>query len=372
MKLSDLTDVDFLVTDTAAVEEDVFQAYMDITGRTLAQGDPIRLFLLFIAEEIVRLRNNINDTGKMNLLKYATGNNLDQLGALLRVERLPASAAMTTIEITLSEEQASSVTVPRGTRVSAGGALYFALDDDVIIPAGETTATADATCTTAGTEGNGFMPGEISTIIDPVAFVATMVNTTTAAGGSDIESDDAFRERIFEAPEKFSVAGSEGAYIYWTKTVNSNIVDVSVVSPTPGEVNVVPLLAGGEIPTQEVLNAVEEFLSADDIRPLTDNVSVIAPTASNFDIDVDYYIAPDADASAVAANVSAAVDSYINWQTTALGRDINPSKLISMIMAVNGVKRVEVTAPAFTVVASTAVAQSSGTVTINQAGSEDE
>lgn len=372
MKLSDLTDVDFLVTDTAAVEEDVFQAYMDITGRTLAQGDPIRLFLLFIAEEIVRLRNNINDTGKMNLLKYATGDNLDQLGALLRVERLPASAAMTTIEITLSGVQASSVTVPRGTRVSAGGTIYFALDDDVTIPAGSTTASASATCTVAGADGNGYVAGEVSTIIDPVAYVATMANTTTTAGGSDIEKDDALRERIFEAPEKFSVAGSEGAYIYWAKTVNSNIVDVSVVSPTPGVVNVVPLLSGGEIPQQEVLEAVSDFLSADDIRPLTDQVSVIAPTAVSFDVDVDYYVAPDADASAVAANVAAAVNSYIDWQSTALGRDINPSKLISMMMAVNGVKRVEVTAPAFTVVASTAVAQSSGTVTINQAGSEDE
>ena len=41
------------------------------------------------------------------------------------------------------------------------------------------------------------------------------------------------------------------------------------------------------------------------------------------------------------------MQEYIAWQGGKFGRDINPSKLVSMLMAVAGVKRVEVTSPVF-------------------------
>ena len=47
------------------------------------------------------LLNKINETGKQNLLRYATGDNLDHLGALVGVERIPAKAAVTTMRIRL-------------------------------------------------------------------------------------------------------------------------------------------------------------------------------------------------------------------------------------------------------------------------------
>ena len=43
MKLSDLPDIDFVDVDRDTVQQAVFDAYTNITGRTLAQGDQIRL-----------------------------------------------------------------------------------------------------------------------------------------------------------------------------------------------------------------------------------------------------------------------------------------------------------------------------------------
>ena len=56
---------------------------------------------------------------------------------------------------------------------------------------------------------------------------------------------------------------------------------------------------------------------------------------------------PGAEQTAGAAAVQAAVDKYIAWQCGKLGRDINPSKLISLLMQ-TGVKRVDLTSPVFT------------------------
>ena len=371
MKLSDLPAIDFVDVDTETIENAVLESYAKFTGRELHKADPIRLFLLFVADVIVQLKNKINDTGKQNLLKYSRGDNLENLAALLGVTRLPASAAVTTMKVTLSAVRDTDITVPAGTRVTTEDLVRFATDKALVIPAGETEGTVSASCTKTGTTGNNYTAGEIHMIVDPVPFVKSIVNTTKSEGGSDIETDDALRERVFEAPESFSTAGPAGAYAFWAKSTNSAIVDVSVTSPSPGVVQVVPLLTGGGIPGEEVLKEVDEKLSANDIRPLTDNVKVIAPTLVNYDVDAKYYIDTDADVATVQANVSAAVAEYVLWQKSKLGRDIVPSRLIQKVMAVSGVKRIDVTTPVYTSVDGTQVAHE-GTVSVTMAGSEDE
>ena len=84
-KLKSLPDIVFADADASKVESYILSEYEKITGRSLAKGDPVRLFLLTITAVIVLLLNKINETGKQNLLRYATGNNLDHLGALVGV-----------------------------------------------------------------------------------------------------------------------------------------------------------------------------------------------------------------------------------------------------------------------------------------------
>ena len=196
------------------------------------------------------------------------------------------------------------------------------------------------------------------------------MNTSTSAGGTDTEKDDAYRERIRIAPESFSVAGPTGAYIYWAKTASSLITDVAVLSPQPGEVEIYPLLEGGELPSQTILNDVNAVCNNESIRPLTDQVSVISPTANSFDIEAEYYIeAEDSGASAeIQATVAKAVSDYVLWQKSKLGRDINPSELIRRIVDA-GAKRVDVTSPVFTTVSASEVAIAD-TVTVTFGGAD--
>ena len=197
--LNRLPDINFVEVDAATLEAEILNEYERITGRTLERGDPVRLFLLTITNIIVLLMNRLNETGKQNLLRYAEGDCLDHLGALLGVERLPASAAKTTVRFTLSAAMASNVVVDAGTRVTADGVIYFALDNSLVIPAGSLYADGVATCTEAGTVGNGYVAGQIKTLVDPVPYVASVANTTLSEGGADIEKDDSYREAIHVA-----------------------------------------------------------------------------------------------------------------------------------------------------------------------------
>lgn len=68
----------------------------------------------------------------------------------------------------------------------------------------------------------------------------------------------------------------------------------------------------------------------------------------DFSVDTTFYIAQpnSASATAIEAAVRQSVDDYIAWQTSKMGRDINPSYLVQMMMEA-GAKRVEVRQPTF-------------------------
>ena len=372
MELYNLPDIEFVSSDKEKVLTNLIALYEEITGRTLAQGDPIRLFLLTIADVIIQQRVAINYTGKQNLLRYAVGKNLDHIGVLVGAERIPASAAMTTVEIILSEKRGTATIVPAGTRVTAGDNVFFAIDSPATIEAGQLKATASATCTEVGSVGNGYLAGQLKTIVDPVPFVQSIVNTTTSEGGADVEDDESFRIAIHEAPEKFSCAGPDGAYKYFAKRASALIVDVAVTSPAPGEVNIMPLLQNGVLPEEEILEAVAAVCNDKSVRPLTDNVTVKAPTKVDYNINVNFYIdrANEARATTIQSEVKAAVDAYALWQKSKLGRDINPSELIRRVMEA-GAKRIVVTEPAYKVITETQVAVAN-TINVSLGGLESE
>lgn len=357
--------------DTQKVESAIITAYETITKRTLAKGDPVRLFLLTIAYIIILLMNEINETGKQNLLRYAKGNNLDHIGALIGVERIPASAAKTTMQATLSAALSYNVTVPAGTRFTADGQVFFALDNSMVIAAGQTSNTGSATCTESGKIGNGYVAGQIKTLVDPVPYVASVTNTTLSEGGSETEEDDSYRETIHTAPESFSVAGPIGAYKWFAKHASSLISDVAVDSPSPGAVDIRVLLEGGAIPGEEMLGIVEAAVNDRTKRPLTDNVTVQAPTTSSYDVNLTYYIdTEDIDQETSIQNkVTAAVNEFVMWTKSKIGRDINPSELIRKVV-VAGAKRCVVTSPSFTQLNMTQVGIA-GTVTVQYGGTED-
>lgn len=365
--------ISFVDTDTETLVNALIRSYERFTGRTLYPADPARLFILWIADIIIQERVNIDFSAKQNLPRYAEGEYLDSLAELFKdVYRLEPEAARTKIKFTLSMERDTATVIPAGTRLSAGEEIVFATAEPLIIPAGSLTGEVAAVCQTTGEIGNGFIPGQITKLVDIFPYFQKAENTTESAGGADWESDAAFYARIRESMETFSTAGPLGGYEYHAKSASALIVDVKATSPEPGEVDVRVLLAGGELPGEETLKAVSGVLNADKVRPLTDHVTVKAPETVTYNIDVTYYtqtggaLGPEA----VAQNVTAAVAEYKRWQAAKMGRDVNPSYLVSLLMQ-TGAKRVEVRSPAFATVADNAVAVIGTTAVVN-GGAESE
>ena len=372
MELRDLPELTFADADVDTLLEEALVIVRGLLKREISRADPLMLFIKSFLSIIIQQRLLIDELAKQNLLAYSKNDALEHLGVLVGVERLPASAATCTVEVKLSAPRQRATSVMKGTRVNAGDDVNFALDEAIVFASGETSATVKATCLEVGEVGNGYAVGELKNIVDPQPFLAAIENVTESTGGADIEDDDSLRERIHQAPEKFSNAGSNGAYAYWAKTASNLISDVYVESENPGEVSVYVLMDDGEIPNDEMLETVANVLNDKTIRPLTDLVHILPPVVESYDIEVRYYIARSDAISAVTIQqrCEAAVDEYISWQKKKLGRDINPTELMYKVRLA-GAKRVEILEPTFQIVQPNAVAIA-GNINVSYGGIEED
>ena len=363
-ELENLPEVSFIDNITLdeiqeQMESDYQEKYESLTGKTctLRRADPATLILYACSIQIFQALLFVDRAGKQDLLKYSYGEFLDNLAAIRGITRMEALPAVTTVRFTLSEAVSEVVVIPEGTTVT-NGEIYFQTDEYAEIAAGDTSIDIPCTCQTDGAEGNGIPAGEIKILVNTLPYIKSVENIEVTSGGADIEDDENLAERIYLAPSSYSVAGPDDAYKYFTMAYNQEIADVMVTSPDPAEVEIRFLMENGEIPTSTVMSGLEEYLQDNKIRPLTDHVTVLAPEQQQFDIALTYYInrSDQAKANTIQEAVQAAVEEYSKWQTYTIGRDINPSELTKRIIEA-GAKRVEITSPAFTTVASDTVAR---------------
>ena len=260
-----------------------------ITGNkyVLPQADKFRIIINSIALILYQNLQCIDRAGKQNTLKYAYGEYLDNKAAEKGVVRKTAKAATVNVKFSLEAARSSSTLIPKGTRVSNDSDIYFETQNSEEIAVGNTDIVISCVCTEAGTLGNNIQIGEITTLVDPVAYISEVVNTTVSTGGTDEEDDDSLRERVFLAPSSYTTTGSADAYIYHCKLFSNDIADVIATSDVGSAVvNIIVLLKNGVIPEEKLITQLQEYLNGDGIKTLTDKVVVAAPSVKKYDINL--------------------------------------------------------------------------------------
>lgn len=317
-----LPEPDFVVRDPETVTRQMVGQYEELTGKTLYPAQVERILVDVIAYRESLVREAIQDAAKLNLVRFSRRPILDFLGENIGVERLDAVKARTTMRFTFDPAPASATLLPAGVVVQSGE-VQFATDVATQVAAGALTVDVSASCLEAGTKGNGFLAGQVRELVSEVAglSVASVQNTTTTAGGSEEEDDEHLRERIVLAPEQFSNAGSVGAYRFYARSAHPEIIDVAVVSPTPGVVNLYPLVKTG-LPSAAVKAAVLATCNADRVRPLTDQVNVLDPVVVDYAITAQLTLFSTADAVLAQSEAQKAAEAYRDRMQAALGKDI--------------------------------------------------
>ena len=344
------TEYQFVSTDTEELESLLIAGYEAIVGISVQPASPERLFITWVANTVLQERVLLNHVGNQNIPSRAEGDNLDALGELFfSPERPQATRATCTMRFHISEAQETTIVIPQGTRVTDESAtLYWETLADALVEIGNTYVDAPVVCMTAGKVGNGYAVGQINSIVDIYDYFSACANITETDGGSDEANDDEYYELMRNSMDSFSTAGAKGAYIYFAKSVSNEIGDVVVTTPSGGVVNIYPILKDGSIAGSTLKGLILAKCNADEVRPLTDSVSVEDPDEYEYNVDFTYYTDSTNTMSAteIQENVEKAVADYIAWQHAKLGRDINPSHLIGLLMQ-TGIKRVVITEPVY-------------------------
>ncbi len=159
-----------------------------------------------------------------------------------------------------------------------------------------------------------------------------------------MESDTDFRLRIQQAFEGLSVAGSVGAYQYHGRSADGRVADISVTSPSPACVTISVLSRENNgVASDELLAVVRNALNAEDVRPVADRVTVQPAEIVAYQIDATLYLYPGPESEPVRAAAVKKLEAYISAQHR-IGRDIRRSAIYAALH-VEGVQRVELTAP---------------------------
>lgn len=377
-------DYQFFNMDATEIAAELTADYETRTGTNVRSASAEKLIIQWLANILLHERELENYAANQNLPSRAVGVNLEALAEMFYAQkRTPAMPASCVVRFHISTTRTTATLIPAGTRVTdTTQSAYWETLADAYVPAGSQYIDLNVQCQTAGTVGNGWAAGRINVVVDVYDYYSGCENITESDGGADEQTDEELYEAMLASMVAPSTAGSRGGYAYHAKAVSTQIADVAVSSPSPGEIRLYALMKDGSVAGQTMKQAILARCNAEDVRPLADHVQMGDPQIVNYTVNLTYWLMSGVTgAASVEAAVQAAVEKYVDWQGGKLGRDINPSVLIGYIMQIDGVKRVQVTSPTFTeisgggsstVPAVALIANRRTGITVTNGGIEDE
>lgn len=157
-----------------------------------------------MASLMLEHREFIDLNYRMSMIHTMEGEFLDDYGDPRGVHRIGSSPSTGTVTFTrLSEDVSKPIIIPDGLQVATNDAISFIVDthgETLTIPSGETTTTADVICELEG-EYTNVLENTIILVMGDTGNEVSVTNTSPMTGGTDIEDDDTYRNRILLSPD---------------------------------------------------------------------------------------------------------------------------------------------------------------------------
>lgn len=211
------------------------------------------------------------------------------------------------------------------------GDIVFTVPESFTIPASGTISVR-AVCSLAGDIGNVAAGSIRKTGTNRITKVS---NPEAAAGGYDVESDGALRERTLEHIRTPANSGNIAHYIQWAKEV-SGVWRVKVydLARGPGTVDVVIIADGNEPAPPKLIEAVESNIEAQ--RPIGADVLVLSGQAVDIQVTADVLVKKGYTAEGVRNSLSQLLGEYCG-QIAFQSQVISYFGMINLLFACPGV-----------------------------------
>mgnify|MGYP006288026427 CR=1 FL=1 len=184
-----------------------------------------------------------------------------------------------------------------------------------------------------------------------------------------MESDTDLRRRVQLSPEGLTTAGSRGSYEFHALGADPQVRDAQAVSPAPGEVTVYIMSRDGDgAASVDLVDAVQAFLSGDDLRPMTDALTVQSVAITTYTVDAALTVYPGPDSELVRQTAEDAVADYVARQHR-IGYDVTLSGLYAALHQ-PGVQNVALTAPSADIVVGDGEAAYATSISVTVGGTD--
>ena len=321
----DTTELHYLTYDADEIYRAMQTAYVDAGGDILYPGDEKEMLLRAVQSILIQAFAGVDNALRMDTLRYAVGEYLDIYGEKRGCARIEAAAATSAVRIVC--QAGESRTIAAGAALTADSDLMWVTTEDIVLTGVAQTLEAGIACRSTGTAGNGLLSGTVMQFMSAQPGVVSVTCSRDASGGQDRESDDSYRARLQAFGLANITTGPATQYEAAARAVSSVIVDAKAVNLGAGGVGVY-LILSDQTGAQALLEAVEEALNAEDVRPLTDQLTVAQADEIAYTLNVRYQ-APTG--SNLTAALAAAVAEYQNWQDNVIGQTFNPDKLMAAL-----------------------------------------
>ncbi|HBG8432969.1 TPA: baseplate J/gp47 family protein [Clostridioides difficile] len=309
----------FLTEDEDSVHERMLSNFQDVS--TL-EGDFIYDATRPTAEQIAELKQlGLQNNLRIAFPQTSYGTYLEWLGECKGVFKNQPTKA--TGVITFTGMQGTIIT--KGTIVTTIAtdekqSIEFELLETKTIGENE-TVDIKAESRIVGTIGN-VSKGSISVLLGSISGVKSITNKEDFRGGTDIEDEEHFRERVLVAEQEDKLSGASSDYIRWAKEVDG-VGYAYVVSEWAGAgtVKVLILDKNRKAATQELIDKVQEYIyplnisegeNRDGKAPIGALVTVVTPDTLLINVKASFIFSNGFSEETVLNNLKTKIDKYLD------------------------------------------------------------
>lgn len=271
-------------------------------------------------EEAKLIQMQLQNVLKMAFPQSSYGEYLEYLGECKGIFKNQPTKAIGNLRVVGKPgtiiEKGKIVATPATDNV---GSIEFEITESSTIDNSE-RALVKIECKESGAKGN-VKKGSITILITPINGVKSISNEEDFKGGTDIEDEDHYRERVITAEHEDRLSGAESDYIRWAKEVDG-VGYAYIISEWngPGTVKILILDKNGESATKHLIESVQNYIcplfKKDGNRggkaPVGALVSIATPDTLRISVKAKFIFKEEFDSELILESIKNRINKYLS------------------------------------------------------------
>lgn len=210
------------------------QKFKQESGFEADDATDIGIRLRLLAGQLFSQSQQISFVAKQVFLQTATGEYLDKHAQMRGMTRRSATKSHGTVRFSVAQAAVADIVIPKGTlcAVSGDSTQTYETTQQATLLLGQVQVDVPTIAVNSGEKGNA-AKGVVTMLVNPPQGITAVTNITEMTGGSEQESDNLLRDRVFESYRQLA-NGANLEYYKEIATKNSRVISANAIATARG------------------------------------------------------------------------------------------------------------------------------------------